>query len=385
MTNVGEDVRDACVLVANGRVIDVMTGAAPDGFAAVDAGGLVVTPGLVDAHSHAIFAGSRAHEMEMRGRGATYKEIAAGGGGILSTVESVRALDGDQLFAESKSHIEQMLRCGTTTAEVKSGYGLATLQELKMLEVARRLNDEMPLDVVPTFLGAHAVPPEFAAKKGEYMDLIVDEMLPLVKDTQTAEAVDIFVEGGYFDADDARRLAGALETPDGGRLKLRMHVDQFSKGGAQLAAELGAHTADHLEQTGPEGIEALADAGVIPVLLPASVLLLGLDTYPDARKMLDLGMPVVVATDFNPGSAPTPSLPFAMSLAVSKMGMTFREALRGCTVHAARALGRLDVGVLAPGAKADFVVWSTDDVRDIGYLVGSDLVHSVYKAGERVV
>ncbi len=382
LTNVGEDVNGASVLVNSGRIVDVVEGGPPIGFEPIDVGGRVVTPGLVDAHTHAVFAGDRADEFALRGRGATYEEIAESGGGILSTVAKVRELDADQLFIESKSHIEAMLRCGTTTAEVKSGYGLATLQELKMLEVAKRLNLETPMDVVPTFLGAHAVPKEFAGNKSGYMDLVINEMLPLVIDTKSAVAVDMFIEDGYFDTSDAARLMDAI---DGTELKLRLHVDQFSKGGAQIAARLGAHTADHLEQTGPDGIEALADAGVIPVLLPASVLLLGLDKYPDARKMLDLGMPVVVATDFNPGSSPTPSLPFAMSLAVGKMGMSYEEAFRGCTLNAARALCRNDVGVVAPGAKADLVVWDTDDLRDVAYLVGADMVYAVYKDGERVV
>jgi imidazolonepropionase len=250
------------------------------------------------------------------------------------------------------------------------------LHELKMLDVVRRIGEETPLDTVGTFLGAHAVPPEL--DRGAYMDLVVSEMLPLVESTRVASAVDIFVEEGYFDAEDARRLAGTLALP------LRMHVDQFSTGGAELAASLGAATADHLEQTGPEGIEALADAGVIPVVLPASVHCLGLDKYPDARRMIDFGMPVVVATDFNPGSSPTPSLPFAMSLACTEMGMTAMEALRGCTVNAARALGRGDIGVLAPGAKADVVVWDAAALDEVPYFVGAPLVWAVYKDGERI-
>ncbi len=379
LTNAGEALHGASVLFSSGRVVDVTTGAPPAGFELVDVGGRAVTPGLVDAHTHAVFAGSRANEFEMRAKGATYQEIAAAGGGIISTVRAVRELDGDQLFEVSKKHAEWMLNCGTTTAEIKSGYGLATLHELKMLDVVRRLGEETALDTVGTFLGAHAVPPEFVGNKKGYLDLVVDEMLPLVVSTGVADSVDIFVEEGYFDADDARRLAGTLALP------LRMHVDQFSSGGAQLAAELGAATADHLEQTGPEGIEALADARVVPVLLPASVFCLGLKKYPDARRMLDFGMPVVLATDFNPGSSPTPSLPFVMSLACIQMGMTPMEALCGCTVNAAKALGRGDIGVLAPGAKADAVVWDTDDLREIPYLAAAPLVWGVFKDGEQVV
>jgi imidazolonepropionase len=378
LTNSGPPVLGGTVLISAGRVIDVVPGGAPSGFESVDIGGRCVTPGLVDAHTHAVFAGSRANETPMRAAGATYQEIAEAGGGIMSTMRAVRECDGDQLFEESKRHAEWMLACGTTTAEMKSGYGLSTLHELKMLDVVRRIGQETPLDTVGTFLGAHAVPPEFAGNRDGYIDLLINETLPLVVSTGTATAVDIFVEQGYFDAADAARLAGTLALP------LRMHVDQFSTGGAELAAALGAKTADHLEQTGPEGIEALADAGVIPVLLPASVHCLGLDRYPDARRMIDFGMPVVVATDFNPGSSPTPSLPFAMSLACTKMGMAAMEALQGCTANAARALGRGDIGVLAPGARADIVVWDTDSLDDVPYFVSAPLVWAVYKDGERI-
>jgi imidazolonepropionase len=377
LTNTGEAVASGTVLVSGDRVVDVVAGHAPQGFEPIDLGGRAVSPGLVDAHTHAVFAGRRADEMDQRAQGATYRSIAEQGGGILATVRAVRELDGEQLFEESRLHADWMLRCGTTTAEVKSGYGLATLQELKILEVVRRLGRETPLDTVATFLGAHAVPPEFAGDREAYMDLVVNETLPLVLDTATADFVDVFVEQGYFTAEDARRLSG--------KLPMRLHVDQFSKGGAELAAELGARTADHLEQTGPEGIEALADAGVTPVLLPASVYGLGLKKYPDARRMLDLGLPVVLATDFNPGSSPTPSLPFVMSLACTQMGLTTGEAWRACTVNAARSLGLNDRGALAPGALADLVVWETDDLRDVPYFVGAPLVHAVYKRGERVV
>jgi imidazolonepropionase len=377
LTNVGEVVRGASVLVVGERIVDVIEGPAPSGFQAVNVEGRAVTPGLIDAHTHAVFAGSRADEFELRAKGATYKEIAAGGGGILSTVSAVRAIDGDELFEVSKKHAEWMLRCGTTTAEMKSGYGLATLQELKMLEVIRRIGRETPLDTVATFLGAHSVPPEFNDDKPGYMDLIVNEMIPLVRDTGTADAVDVFVEDGYFEAEDAKRLLGSLP--------LRMHVDQFSTGGAELAAELSAMTADHLEHTGPGGIDALKKAGVIPVLLPASVYCLGLNRYPDARRMLDIGLPVVLATDFNPGTSPTPSLPFVMSLACTQMGLTPMEALSACTINAANALRLGDRGILAPAAVADIVVWDVEDLQQIPYFVSAPLVWTVFKNGSRVV
>ena len=380
LTNAGPVVRDASVLFLDARTVGVVEGKPPSDFKTIDVKGRVVTPGLVDAHTHAVFVGSRADELEMRAKGATYQEIANAGGGILSSVSKLQSASDDDLFAESKWHIEMMLKCGTTTAEVKSGYGLTTKDETRMLQTALRLMHATPMDVVTTFLGAHAVPA--GTSKDQYMDAVLDDMLPLIAGARLAEAVDIFVEEGAFNGDDARRLAAAAKAHG---LELRMHVDQFSTGGAQLAAELCASTADHLEQTDAKGIEALAAAGVVPVLLPASVHCLGLKKYPDARRMLDLGMPVVLATDFNPGSSPTPSLPFVMSLACSQMGMTPMEALVACTLSAAGALKRNDTGRIAQGAQADFVVWDTDDLREVPYLVASPLVWAVFKKGDRVL
>lgn len=341
-----------------------------------DAAGYVVTPGLIDAHTHAVFAGSRADEFEQRALGATYQEIAAKGGGIMSSVRQTRAATWEKLGQDSLSHIDMMRACGTTTVEIKSGYGLDLANEKKMLEVAGALNSES-MRVVRTFLGTHAVPPEFDSKD-EYVDHVLNQMLPTLKDE--CEFVDIFVEKGYFAHDDARRLS---EVARGFGLGLRLHVDQMrDSGGARLAAELGAVTADHLEFTGDDGILALAQSNTLPVLLPGSVYGIRSDKYPDARKMIELGLPLVIATDFNPGSSPTPSLPFCMSLAMTKMGMSVAECLSACTINAAYSLNLGDqIGSLEPGKVADFIIWKYDDYREIPYWISGQPDLTVFNGG----
>ena len=345
-----------------------------------DALGKLVTPGLVDAHTHAVFAGNRADEFEQRALGATYQEIAANGGGILSTVAKTRAATEDELFEESRQHVEWMIRCGTTTAEVKSGYGLDLETELKMLRVAKRLETEA-IGIIRTFLGAHSVPRE-ANSKSEYLDEVVNNMLPKV--AIECEFVDMFVEDNYFTHDDARRLASKAKELN---LGVRLHVDQMSdSGGAQLAAELGVVSADHLEFTGPEGIDALAKSKTFPILLPGSVFGIHSDIFPNARMMIESGLPVVLASDFNPGSSPTPSLSFCMSLAMTKMGISAAECLTACTINAAYSLNRGEsIGSLEPGKAADMVVWDLKDYREIAYWTGHSPVRQVIKFGQVIV
>lgn len=338
-----------------------------------DCHGALLSPGLIDAHTHLCFAGSRCWEMEARISGATYQDLAARGGGIKSTVKATREATDAELRAATERHASWCLAHGTTTLESKTGYGLSVEDELRLLRTTTSLDS--PLTIIPTLLAAHAVPEGMS--KGEWMDKIINEIVP---QAQVARHLDIFVEEGYFDADDARRLA-RLGKP------MRMHVDQLGDhNGAALAAELGATTADHLEHTNEAGIAAMKAAKVIPVLLPGSVYGLNLSRYANARAMIDAGLDVVIATDFNAGSSPTASLPMVMSLACMHMKMTPQEAWLGVTINAAKSLGLEDqVGTITEGKRADLVLWDTDDFRDVPFHFGTNLVRKVWKNGELVV
>jgi imidazolonepropionase len=339
-----------------------------------------VLPGFVDAHAHPVFGGNRVDEFEMRARGASYEEIAASGGGIRSTMRKTRAATEAELEQQALKHVRRFIACGTTTLEAKSGYGLSVEDELKMLRVIRRLGKESGIEVVPTFLGAHAVPPEYDGDLAGYADLVINEMLPRVVAEDLAEYCDIFCERGYFDSEIARRI---LKDAKRQGLQLRMHVDQLTNsGGAALAAELGATTADHLEQTEQDGIAALKGAHVQPVLLPGSVYALGKTRYPRARDMIDAGLAVVLATDFNPGSSPTPSIPMVLSLAATHMKMTPAEGVTAATINAAYSLGRGErIGSLEPGKFANFAIFDCADYREIAYYFGIPQTHSVYVRG----
>lgn len=349
----------------------------------VNATGHVVLPGFVDAHTHPVFAGNRVDEFEMRARGATYEEIAAGGGGIHSTVRKTRAASEDELLAQARKHAQWFLRCGTTTVEAKSGYGLSVDEEMKILRVIQRLNKESAIEFVPTFLGAHAIPESFRNAPGQYVALVIHKMLPRVAEEQLAESCDIFCERGYFDLADSEKILRAAQEYG---LRLRMHVDQLTNsGGAFLAARLRAATADHLEQANAAEIAALSEAGVQPVLLPGSVYSLGKTRYPRAREMIEAGLAVVIATDFNPGSSPTPSMQMVLSLATTQMKMTPAEGVTAATINAAYSLNRGDkIGSLESGKLANFALHDCEDYREIGYYFGMPLTHSVYVRGERV-
>lgn len=379
-------VRDGGMLVRDGVVAqignsDEIEAAAPPDAVVIDAEGRVVLPGFVDAHTHPVFAGNRVDEFERRALGATYEEIARSGGGIQSTVEKTRAATEQQLFEQAKKHADWFLECGTTTVEAKSGYGLSVEDEIKLLRVIHHLNGATPLEFVPTFLGAHAVP--HGTSRAEYLEAVTEEMIPRVSAEGLAEYCDIFCERGYFDIDDARRVLTAAKAAG---LGLRIHADQLSNSGAAiLAAELGAKTADHLEQTDATGIAALRAAGVQPVLLPASVYALGKTRYPLARHMIDAGLALVLATDFNPGSSPTTSMQMVLSLALTQMKMTAAEALTAATINAAYSLCRGEsAGSLEPGKPANFAMFDCDDYREIGYYFGRLQTHAVYIRGEQV-
>jgi imidazolonepropionase len=349
----------------------------------IDAGGRVMMPGFVDAHTHPVFAGTRAGEFEERARGATYQEIAARGGGIQSTVRATREATLAELVKAGKRYADWFLRTGTTTVEAKSGYGLTLEDELKILRATKQLDQETPLRYVPTFLGAHDIPPEYKSRRDQYVSLLVDEMLPRVAEEKLAEYCDVFCEDKVFTIDEARKI---LTTARRYGLGLRMHADQLSlSGGAKLAAELGTVTADHLEHTDAAGIAALKSAGVQPVLLPGSVYALGSNRYPAAREMIDGGLAIVLATDFNPGSSPTPSMPMILSLASTHMKMTPAESITAATTNAACTLNRGDqVGSLEPGKLADFVIHDCDDYRELAYFFGIEYPWKVFAGGRSV-
>ena len=381
-------IRDGGMLVRDGVIVatgpsEVIEKQMPGEAEVVDASGRVVLPGFVDAHAHPVFAGNRLDEFEMRARGATYEEIAAGGGGIRSTVQKTRAATEDQLLEQATKHAEWFIRGGTTTVEAKSGYGLSVEDEIKILRVVRRLNEQTSVEFVPTFLGAHAIPEDFQSAPDRYVSLIIDEMLPRIADEGLAEFCDVFCEHGYFDVETSRKILSAARERG---LGLRMHADQLTNGGgAELAAELGALTADHLEQTEAAGIAALRRAGVQPVLLPGSVYSLGKTRYPRAREMIEAGLAVVIATDFNPGSSPTPSMQMVLSLAATQMKMTPAEGVTAATINAAYSLKRGDtVGSLEAGKRANFVLYNSEDYRELAYYYGLPQTHSVYVRGERV-
>ncbi|HJT88883.1 MAG TPA: imidazolonepropionase, partial [Bryobacteraceae bacterium] len=311
-----------------------------------------------------------------------YRQIAAEGGGILSTVRRTRAASEDELLAAARAHSAWFLRHGTTLLESKSGYGLDLEAEWKLLRVMRRLGLEGPLEIVPTFLGAHEIPEEYRGRAQQYADTVIREMLPRVAGERLAEYCDVFCEPDLFPVETARRILQAAQRHG---LGARIHADQFGvSGGAQLAAELGAATADHLEHTDAAALAALEKASVQPVLLPGSVYALGSNRYPEARRMIDAGLPVVLATDFNPGSSPTASLPMILSLACTHMRMTPAEALSATMINAAYSVGRGDeAGSLEPGKRADFVIFDCQDYREIPYWFGISLVREVWIRGVR--
>ncbi|MEP6570527.1 MAG: imidazolonepropionase [Acidobacteriota bacterium] len=348
----------------------------------IDAGGRVVMPGFVDAHTHPVFAGTRAGEFEERASGATYQEIAARGGGIQSTVHTTREATLDELVAAGRRFANWFLRTGTTTVEAKSGYGLTLEDELKILRAIKQLDSEGPLRYVPTFLGAHDIPPEYKSRREQYVSLLLDEMLPAVAEAKLAEYCDVFCEQKVFTLAESRKILSAARSHG---LGLRMHADQLSlSGGARLAAELGTVTADHLEHTDADAIAALSAAGVQPVLLPGSVYALGASRYSLAREMIDAGLAVVLATDFNPGSSPTPAMTMILSLASSHMKMSPAEAITAATINAAYSLNRgRQIGSLEPEKLADFVIHDCADYRELAYFFGIEHPWKVFIAGEQ--
>lgn len=381
LENGGVLIRDSKIeSVGNNKQIDSLITADCE---VIDAGGRVLMPGFVDAHTHPVFGGTRVDEFEERAKGVTYQEISARGGGIQSTVNKTRAASLDGLVDAGKRYAKWFLRGGTTTVEAKSGYGLSLEDELKILRAIKTLNEQTPLRYVPTFLGAHSIPTEYKSRRDDYISLLIDEMLPAVAQQKLAEYCDVFCEAKVFSNDESWKILSAARCNG---LGLRMHADQLSlSGGAKLAAELGTVTADHLEHTDAEGIAALKSANIQPILLPGSVYALGSTRYPAAREMIDAGLAVILATDFNPGSSPTPSMTMVLSLAVTHMKMTPAEAVTAATINAAYSLNRgAQIGSLEPGKIADVVIHDAGDYREITYFFGIEHAWKVFSSGSQI-
>lgn len=358
-------VRDGAVVVRDGRIVwagprtDLPADVRKAARQTIDAGGGWVTPGLIDCHTHIVHAGDRAAEWAMRLEGRSYEEIARAGGGILSTVKATRAAGEDALVAETLPRLDALLADGVTTVEAKSGYGLDAESEYRMLRAARRLGSERAVEVVTTFLGAHAVPPEYRDESDAYIALVCDEMIPAVAASGLADAVDAFCEGIGFSPDQVRRVFEAA-TRHG--LPVKLHAEQLSDlKGATLAASFGALSADHLEYMADDGIAAMAGAGTVAVLLPGAFYFLGETRKPPVGELRAADVPVAVATDCNPGSSPVASLLTAMNMACVLFGLTPAEALRGVTAVAARALGLGDRGVIEAGRRADLACWDVTE------------------------
>ncbi len=379
-------IENACVVIVDGKISWVGKQSDVDldllsGLETTDASGCVVTPGLIDCHTHSIFAGTREKEYEMRIMGKSYLEISRAGGGIKSTVSKVREASEEDLFHESMKRLRQMLRCGTTTVEIKSGYGLTTDDELKMLRVARRLRKESGLDVVATFLGAHDLPFEYADRRRAYVDLVIDEMIPAVARENLADFCDVFCEKGFFDVEESERILQAARKAG---MKLCIHADEFfDSGGAALAARLGVLNASHLAYSDVKGLEAMRDVGTVAVVLPGVSYGLAKPSFTDARRMIDMGLKVAIATDFNPGSSMVHSLLIVAGMACSFMRITPSEAILAITINAAKALGlEKTVGSIEVGKQGDLVIFNAPDYRYIFYHLGGDHVKHVIKKGK---
>jgi len=349
----------------------------------IDAQGKVVTPGFVDPHTHPVFAATREEEFELRVKGASYQEIADSGGGIRNSVRRFRATSNDQLTKNAQRVLDRMLSYGTTTIEAKSGYGLSLEDEVRSLQIIKDLNENHPIDLVPTFLGAHEVPDEYRDNREEYIRILTEEMIPRVAEGNLAEFCDVFCEEGVFDIEESRRI---LSTAKAYGLRLKLHADELSPfGGAELAAELGATSADHLVAISQVGIDRMKEAGVVAVLLPGTTFSLGYDKYAPARRMIEAGLPIALATDCNPGSSMTENMQMILSLASTQMRMTAAEGFCAATINSAYAIGRgEEVGSLEPNKLADLVIWDTENYKEIPYHYGVNLVKTVIKRG-RVV
>jgi len=374
-------IKDAALAVEGGRIAwvgrrrDLPTTEARE---TREGGGRWMTPGLIDCHTHIVFGGERWREFELRLEGASYEEIARAGGGIVATVAATRAASEEELFDSASKRLRPFLAEGVTTVEIKSGYGLDTENEIKMLRVARRLAQELPVEVCTTFLGAHALPPEYKGRQGEYVDLVCDEMIPAVAREGLADAVDAFCENIAFTPEETERVFKAAHTHG---LRVKLHADQLSDlGGAALAASYEALSADHLECTTEAGVEAMAAAGTVAVLLPGANYFLREKRHPPIELLRSNGVPMAVASNCNPGSSPARSLLLMLSMACTLFRLTPEEALAGITRNAAKALGLEDRGTLSPGKRADLVLWDVAHPAELAYWIGGNPAVEIVRA-----
>lgn len=352
----------------------------PDGTEIIDANGLLVTPGLIDAHTHLIFGGWRSHEVPLKISGASYLEILNAGGGILNTLTTTREASEDELFERASGFLSEMLQFGVTTVEAKSGYGLNKESEIKQLRVIRRLDKETPLDLIPTFMGAHAIPSEFAGNSEGYIDYLINEVLPTVAEEKLADFCDVFIEATIFSTEQAKRILLAAQKLG---LPSKIHADEINAiGGSELAGEINAISAEHLLATKDSGIQSMAKAKTIACLLPCTSLYLD-KPFARARDMISAGIPVAIATDFNPGSCPSLNLQLAMNMGYIRYRMFPEEILTAVTLNAACAIGMGEkVGSLEAGKQADIVIWNTDELSMLPYRMGTNQVKTVIKKGK---
>lgn len=373
--------RDAWLRIEDGVIAALGTGAPKGtGCPVLDAGGRLVTPGLVDAHTHLVFGGWRQNELALKLHGVPYLDILAQGGGILSSVTATRTATEEELADKAAAALDEMLRFGTTTCEAKSGYGLTTEEECKQLRAIRALNQRHPIDLVATFMGAHALPQAYKENREAYVSLVCEEMIPRVAAEQLAEFCDVFCETGVFTAEESRRI---LEAGKRYGLRPKIHADEIDPiGGSRLAGEIGAVSAEHLIVCPDEGIDSMAKGGTVACLLPATSFYLGAD-YAPARRMVEAGVPVAMATDFNPGSCPCLNMQLVMNLGCLRYRLTPEEVLTAVTLNGAAAIGRAEsVGSLEPGKRGDLLIWEARDLNYVCYRMGSNLVHTVVKGGK---
>ena len=375
-------IEDGAVLVEKGRITwNGPCKEAPAGKS-LDCGGRLLTPGLIDCHTHLVYGGNRAQEFELRLNGASYADIAKAGGGILSTVRATREAGDEQLIKSAATRLENLLAEGVTTIEIKSGYGLDIDTELKMLRTARRLGTLYPVDIVTTYLGAHAFPPEYREDHAGYVDLVCNDALPAVAGEKLADAVDGFCEGIAFSVVEMEKVFAVAKKLG---LPIKLHAEQLSNlGGARLAARYGALSVDHIEYLDEDGVAAIARSGTVAVLLPGAFYYLKEKQHPPVAALRAHKVPIAVATDLNPGSSPVHSLLTTMNMACVLFGLTPEEALRGVTVNAARALGFTDRGQIAKGMKADFVLWNAERPGDLSYPLGLNPCAAVIRNGDIV-